>query len=241
MVDNDSIVSDDNEVANIFNEYLSNLVEGLSLHVPENLVNHYCKGEDPISSSILKDQNHTSITAIKKIHLLNKFSFKNASISDIKIELQNLDTSKATQKSVLPTKIIKESFDILAAFLFDSVNSSIDLSNFPKNLKFADITPAHQKNSRNDKTNYRPVSILPNLSKVFENILCKLLSKFFNNILSKYQTGFRKGFNAQTCLVAMLEKCIKCPDEEGQYAALITDFWKAFDCHPQDLLTAIYT
>ena len=94
LVDNDSIVSDDNEVANIFNEYFSNLVEGLSLHVPENFVNHYCKGEDPISSSILKDQNHTSITAINKIHLLNRFSFKNASISDIKIELQNLDTAK---------------------------------------------------------------------------------------------------------------------------------------------------
>ena len=54
LVENDSIVSDDNEVANIFNEYFSNLVEALELHVPENLVNHYCKGKDPISSVILK-------------------------------------------------------------------------------------------------------------------------------------------------------------------------------------------
>ena len=96
LVQNDSIVSNDNEVANIFNEYFSNLVEGLNLHAPENLVNHYCKGEDPISSTILKYQNHPSITAIKKIHLLNKFSFKNTSISDNKKELQNLDTVKAT-------------------------------------------------------------------------------------------------------------------------------------------------
>ena len=54
LVENDSIVSDDNEVANIFNEYFSNLVEALELHVPENLVNHYRKGKDPISSVILK-------------------------------------------------------------------------------------------------------------------------------------------------------------------------------------------
>ena len=104
----------------------------MNLHAPENLVCYYCKGEDSISSAIFKYQNHPNITTVKKIHLLNKFLFKNASISDTKKELQNLDTSKATQKSDLPTKIIKENFDILAPFLFGSVNSSIDLSNFPK-------------------------------------------------------------------------------------------------------------
>ena len=109
LTENDSIVFYVNEVANMFN-----LLEGLNLHVPENLVNHYCKGEDPISSTILKYQNHPSITATKKIHLLNIFSFKNASIGDIKKGSQNLYTSKATQKSDLPTKIIKENFDILA-------------------------------------------------------------------------------------------------------------------------------
>ena len=72
LVENNSIIADDNEVANIFNEYFSNLVEGLNLHFPENLINHYCIGEDPISSAILKYQNHSSITAIRKIHLLNK-------------------------------------------------------------------------------------------------------------------------------------------------------------------------
>ena len=95
LVQNASIVSDENEVANIFNEYFGNLAEDLNLHVPENLVNHYCKDEDPISSGILKYQNYSSITATKRIDLLNKFSFRNSSISDIKKALQNLDTSKA--------------------------------------------------------------------------------------------------------------------------------------------------
>ena len=113
------------------------------------------------SSAILKYQNHPSITTIKKMHLLNKFSFKNASISNIKKELQKLGTSKATQKSDLPTKIIKENFDTLAPFLFGSVNSFIDLSNFPKNLKFEDITPAYKKSSRNNKANNCPASVLP--------------------------------------------------------------------------------
>ena len=167
MVENDSIASDDNKVANIFNEYFNNLLEDLNLNVPENLVNHYCKGEGPVSLTILKYQNHPSITSIKKNQSLNKFPFENVSVSDIKKKLQNLDTSKTTQKSDLPTKIIEENFDILVPFLFCSVNSSIDVSIIQKNLKFVDIIPAYKKNSRNGKTNYRPVSILLNLSNVF--------------------------------------------------------------------------
>ena len=167
LVENDSIASDDNKVANIFNEYFNNLLEDLNLNVPENLVNHYCKGEGPVSLTILKYQNHPSITSIKKNQSLNKFPFENVSVSDIKKKLQNLDTSKATQKSDLPTKIIEENFDILVPFLFCSVNSSIDVSIIQKTLKFVDIIPAYKKNSRNGKTNYRPVSILLNLSNVF--------------------------------------------------------------------------
>ena len=68
LVENDSIASDDNKVANIFNEYFNNLLEDLNLNVPENLVNHYCKGEGPVSLTILKYQNHPSITSIKKIN-----------------------------------------------------------------------------------------------------------------------------------------------------------------------------
>ena len=152
--------------------------------------------------------------------------------------MQNLNTGKAIHKSDLPTKTIKQNFDVLAAFPFRSVNSSIDLLNFRKNLKFADIAPAYKKNSRSDKINCRPVSILPNLSKVFENIHYKQISESFNKIFSKYQTVFQKGFNVQTCLIARLEKFRKCLDDGGQYAALLIDLSKAFNCLPDNLLKA---
>ena len=60
VVENDSIDSDDDEEANIFNKYFNNLVEDLNLHVPENLVYHYCKGADTFSLVILKYQNYPS-------------------------------------------------------------------------------------------------------------------------------------------------------------------------------------
>ena len=109
---------------------------------------------------------------------------------------------------------------------------------FPQPLKKADITPIFKKDSRLDKSNYRPVSILPNLSKIFERCIYNQISLYFNDILSKYQCGFRKGFNAQYCLMVMIEKWKKALDQGGSCGALLTDLSKAFDCLLHDLLIA---
>ena len=70
---------------------------------------------------------------------------------------------------------------------------------FPNELKQADIKPIYKKESRNEKENYRPVSILPNLSKIFERFMYDQLKDHFDKLLSKYQCGFRKGFSTQHC------------------------------------------
>ena len=80
-------------------------------------------------------------------------------------------------------------------------------STFPSVLKLVDVIPVYKTDSRYEKSNYRPISVLPNLSKIFENVLYDQISSFFENIFSKYQTGFRsKVFSPQSCLVAMTEK-----------------------------------
>ena len=56
------------------------------------------------------------------------------------------------------------------------------------------------------KSDHRPISVLPNLSKIFKNILYDQICSVFENIFSKYQTGFRKGFNPQSCAVVLKEK-----------------------------------
>ena len=112
------------------------------------------------------------------------------------------------------------------------------MSKFPENLKTADITPAYKKGKKYIKENYRPVSILPNLSKIFEKHIFKQMSHFFENILSKYQCGFRKGFSTQHCLLAMLEKWKRSVDNGKAFGALLTDLSKAFDCLDHELLIA---
>ena len=118
----------------------------------------------------------------------------------------NLDTSKATQQGDIATKIIKDNKDLCSYFISASFNNAVNNGVFPNELKQADIKPIYKKESRNEKENYRPVSILPNLSKIFERCIYDQLKDHLDKLLSKYQCGFRKGFSTQHCLLAMIKK-----------------------------------
>ena len=72
-------------------------------------------------------------------------------------------------------------------------------------MKMADVTPFCKKESRAVKNDYCPANILTNLPKVFERYLYKQFSPYFDNIFSKKQCGFRKNYNAQHCLLPLLE------------------------------------
>ena len=144
-----------------------------------------------------------------------------------------METSKACQDTDIPTKIIKENADIFADILLASFNDSVKKSNFPSSLRKANITPVFKKGYRNSKDNYRPVSILPNMSKMFErSIFCQLYGFMFE-FLSKYQCSFRKGHSTQHWLLAMLEKW-----KGKSFGALLTDLSEAFNCYSHELLLA---
>ena len=85
------------------------------------------------------------------------------------------------------------------------MHNSIKSSIFPSCLRHADVTPLRKKCNKSLKENYRSVSILSILSKVFERSMFKQMSSFFDDIFSKYQCGFRKGFSTQQCLLALLK------------------------------------
>ena len=78
-------------------------------------------------------------------------------------------------------------------------------------MKYAEVTPILKKDDKTDKENYHPKSILPNLSKVYERLMYNQIYPYFQTIFSKFEFEFRKGFNAQHCLLAMLEKKAQNP------------------------------
>ena len=95
---------------------------------------------------------------------------------------------------------------MFAGYFQKNINFCIENSIFPSDLKVVDVTPAFKKKFKTSKDNYRPISILPNISKIYERCLYNQMQTYFDNLLSKYQCGFGKGFNAQHCLVSMIEK-----------------------------------
>ena len=117
----------------------------------------------------------------------------------------------------------------LIFFLISFRINCIAYAEFPDRLKHADVTPAHKKNKACDKTNYRPVSILTNISEIYEKWLYNQLSKYFDNLLITTQCGFRKGFSLQYCLLVILEKFKKTINRGNQFGVLLIVLPKAFD------------
>ena len=105
-------------------------------------------------------------------------------------------------------------------------------------MKYADVIPTHKKDDKTDKENYRPIRILPNLSKVYERLMYNQIYPYFDTLFSNFQCGFRKGFNAQHCLLAMIEKWHKTLDKVGETGAVLADLSKAFECIDHNLLIA---
>ena len=126
--------------------------------------------------------------------------------------------------------------DIFSNLIYKHFNHCIDKGEFLSDLKHADIVPVYRKNSKCEKENYRPVSILSNLSKIYERLMYNQLYDYFDNVPFPSQSGFWKGYSAQHCLLVMIEKFKETIGNE--FGSLLTDLSKAFDCINHPLLTA---
>ena len=92
--------------------------------------------------------------------------------------------------------------------------------NFSDNLKLADITPVFKKKNPLHKVNYRPATVLPSISKVFEKLMQKQVSGYKSNYLSPYLCGYRKGLSSQQAVMSLIENWKKVLDKkvlEGLY------------------------
>ena len=110
---------------------------------------------------------------------------------------------KACQDTDIATKVIKYNCNIFG-FFFLNPNNCIALSVFSTNLNNVNITSVHKRNSKNTESNYRPVSILTNILKIFETCIFSQISIYSETILSRYQFGFRKGYSTQQCLLVRI-------------------------------------
>ena len=166
----------------------------------------------PVVNAIKNFSKRPSILKIKEnTNSSVCFSFHTVSKEDLLYQLSSfLDPTKAAQNCDIPRNIIKKNYRIFSESLFS------------EQLKFVALKPVFKKDSRNDKRNYRPVSILPNISKIYERLLYNQLETYFESILSRYQCGFRKVFSVLTTLLPMIEKWRESLDSGGNCGALST-------------------
>ena len=122
------------------------------------------------------------------------FSFSNVSLQEVEFEIKCLNNAKANTHKSIPVKNLKENIDIIGTSLH-RIQQAIENSYFPDKLKLAEISSHHKKEETTNKANYRPISILPSISKVFERIMRRQIVFFIEKRFYLPMCGYRKGYN----------------------------------------------
>ena len=128
--------------------------------------------------------------------------------------------------------------DLACPYITDCVNAAIYESEFPKELKDADVSPVFKRGGTTTKVNYRPISVLPSASKIFERILKGQMGRSFKPFLSSLLSGFRERYSTQHSLVRVIEAWRRSLDSSGIVGTILTDLSKAYECVPHDFFIA---
>ena len=174
----------------------------------------------------MKDQNGSN----------NTFPFSHVTMNDVLKELRSINIRKPIGCDLIPGKLIKERADFLCKPIQSLINKCIDTCTFPNALKLADVVPIFKKYDMLNKINYRPISILSCISKIFEKLLISQLRMYFDDIFSQYLSGYGASYGCQDVLLHFINICKKSLDDCNVCMALLTDLSKAFDCLPYRLL-----
>ena len=182
--DGGKVISDTETVADTFNSFFVNIGNTLKIDKDKQFLFETNDVFDPVSKAIKKYSANPSVLSIKEKMNNNMFSFRKVTYEEIINEINSLDTSKSTQSEDIPFKVIKDNADIFANFILQGFNKCIIDGKFPDQLKKADVSPVFKKGNHNDKTNYRPVSILPSLSKIYERLIYNQINQITENTFS---------------------------------------------------------
>lgn len=202
-------ISDEGEIADAFNKFYINVGLTLAKKIPSNR-------RDP--TSYIKQVNKSSIF----LEPTDKTEISNI--------VKLLNDSSAGYDDIT-AKIIKTSNQYLLEPLTHVFNLSLSQGVFPDELKIAKVVPIYKKDDEQLITNYRPVSVLPVLSKVLERLMYTRITKFLtkHNTLYSYQFGFRRNHGPNLALITLIDKIVTCKDNGDFMLGIFLDFSKAFD------------
>ena len=155
-----------------------------------------------VKQIIQKFENHHSIVEIKEnINIVENFTIKEATVSDINTLLKSVNKKKATGPDNIPPKLVKLSVNVIDSHLYNIINKGLQNSSFPDAAKIASVRPVYKKKCRNTIENYRPVSVLNTFSKIYERYIHNSLIPYINKCLSEFVAAYRKCYNSSHVLI----------------------------------------
>ena len=197
------------DVCNIFCDHFSSVANKLDSEIPITNKDPLDYIPDPITASF----NPSPATSDEIINIIMSLKDKPSHVNSI------------------PIFIYKKLAHIIAPIICDIFNSSVAEGQFPSCLKVARITPLYKSKNKQLKSNYRPISLLPFMSKLLEKLLKRRTCEFVdrNDILYDRQFGFRSGCNTTDAALLFVDDCVDALDNRMYVITVFLDFSKAFD------------
>ena len=211
------LITDDITVANIFNEYFSTVSDKLSRKIISSKNSHYDFLDSPNPNSFF-------LTPVTK--------------DEVEKCISSMDVGKSSGPNSIPTNILKLTSKIISQPITTVINSSFSTGIFPDLFKTAKIIPVYKKGSKTEITNYRPISLLSNVSKIFEKVMHSRLYSFLDKFKCLYdlQFGFRNKHSTSHTLIDITETIRKALDTNKFACGIFVDLQKAFDTVNHEIL-----
>ena len=202
-------------IVNKFNDFFADIGNTLAADLPTSLHPPAFPSDSNPLSFFLFPPSHEEISKI---------------IMNLKLTMNPID--------VLPVKVLKKFCNILVVPITILIENSIRKGIFPSKLKIARITPIHKEGNFTEPSNFRPISSLFYLSKVYEKFFSLRLLNFSNkySLISPKQFGFQHGISTLDALIRLTEEMYSALDGKSHFLAAIIDVKKAFDCVNHNIL-----
>ena len=152
--------------------------------------------------------------------------------------MKKIKTNKATGCDRIPPRAVKESSDILCYPFSKLFNYILDCSKIPQQWKLGEISPVFKKDCCLTKTNFRPLTILPSLSKALKTLVHSRISPYFEDIFHEHVFAYRKYYGTDTALLCLTEQWSKQLESHNIIGIVSMNLSKAFDTLPHDLILA---